>query len=58
MFGLLIGEHEKGSIPAYQPCDFVFKVARSAAEVAGFWRLRRQIFCEEQKRFSESDRDD
>lgn len=42
----------------YQPRDVVFKLARTAAEIEGFWRLRRAVFCEEQKIFQGSDADD
>ena len=40
------------------PQDFVFKIARTQEEIEGFWALRRAIFCEEQKVFQESDRDE
>ncbi len=42
----------------FTPQDFVFKIARSQEEIEGFWSLRRTIFCEEQKVFRESDRDE
>ena len=57
MFGLLSNERAQDSIPEYQPCDFVYRVARPGAEMAGFWRLRRRIFCDEQGVFQESDKD-
>jgi hypothetical protein len=38
--------------------DFTFRIARAGHELDGYWRLRRQIFCEEQAIFSESDRDE
>ena len=38
--------------------DFTFRIARTGHELDGYWRLRRQIFCEEQAVFSESDRDE
>lgn len=41
----------------YTPADFVFKIARTPDELAGYWALRGAIFCEEQKIFSGSDRD-
>lgn len=40
------------------PPDFAFKIARSSEEMNGYWELRRAIFCEEQRVFTESDRDD
>ena len=57
MFGLLTDEHTRDSIPAYQPCDFVYRVARSGMETRSFWRLRRRIFCDEQSVFHGSDKD-
>jgi predicted GNAT family N-acyltransferase len=39
------------------PMDFEFKIARSERERAAFWRLRRKIFCDEQRLFAGSDRD-
>jgi hypothetical protein len=41
----------------FTPQDFVFKIARTQEEIEGFWSVRRQIFCEEQKLFQGSDRD-
>jgi GNAT superfamily N-acetyltransferase len=43
--------------PAYRSSDFIFKIARSPAELEGYWRLRRRTFCEEQRVFSGDDRD-
>jgi len=42
----------------FKPCDFVFKIARTSHELEGFWRLRHKIFCEEQKIFRGTDRDE
>jgi putative N-acetyltransferase (TIGR04045 family) len=42
----------------FTPQDFVFKIARTQKEIEGFWALRRAIFCEEQKVFRGSDRDE
>jgi hypothetical protein len=41
----------------FMPQDFVFKIARTSDELAGYWALRRAIFCEEQKIFRGTDRD-
>ena len=41
----------------FMPQDFVFKIARTSDELAGYWALRRAIFCEEQKIFLGTDRD-
>jgi hypothetical protein len=41
----------------FRPADFVFKVARSPDELAGYWRLRRLVFCEEQGVFALDDHD-
>lgn len=38
--------------------DFVFRIARSPDEIEGYWTLRRAIFCEEQKIFRVTDRDE
>jgi hypothetical protein len=38
--------------------DFVFKIARAPDETEGYWALRRAIFCEEQKIFRVTDRDE
>lgn len=42
----------------YQANDFVYKVARTQSEIGGFWLLRRDIFCCEQRVFETSDRDE
>jgi len=42
----------------YAPQDFVFKIARTPSELAGYWRVRRDIFCEEQHIFAHTDRDE
>ena len=42
----------------FTPQDFLFKIARTEEEIDGFWALRRKIFCEEQKVFPGSDRDE
>ena len=42
----------------FLPSDFVFKIAGTPTELEGFWRLRRQVFCEEQRMFEGSDRDE
>lgn len=41
----------------FQPQDFVFKIAKTPADIAGFHQLRRRIFCDEQGVFQEDDRD-
>ncbi len=41
----------------FMPQDFVFKIARTAEELAGYWALRRAIFCDEQGIFRGTDRD-
>ncbi|MEM8953686.1 MAG: MSMEG_0567/Sll0786 family nitrogen starvation N-acetyltransferase [Verrucomicrobiota bacterium] len=41
----------------YSHSDFVFKIARSPDDLDGFFNLRRQIFCEEQRVFESDDRD-
>jgi hypothetical protein len=38
--------------------DFVFRIARMPDELEGYWALRRAIFCEEQKIFRVTDRDE
>ena len=38
--------------------DFVFKIAQTQLEWVGYWDLRRAVFCEEQRLFRDSDRDD
>lgn len=45
-------------LPHFAPSDFLFKIARTPAELKAFWRLRRDIFCREQRIFQESDRDE
>ena len=42
----------------YSTPDYVFKIARLADEIEGYWELRRAIFCEEQKIFKGTDRDE
>lgn len=42
----------------FTPPDFIFQMARSQRELAGYWALRRAIFCEEQRLFEGSDRDE
>lgn len=42
----------------YFPQDFVFKIAETREALAGYWKLRRAIFCEEQRIFTGSDRDE
>ncbi len=42
----------------FQPQDFVFKIATSDGDLAGFHALRRRIFCDEQGVFHEDDRDE
>jgi hypothetical protein len=42
----------------YMPQDFIFKIARSPDELAGYWDLRRTVFCHEQKIFELTDRDE
>lgn len=43
--------------PAFQPQDFVFQIATSEADRAAFFRLRQQVFCEEQQILRGEDRD-
>ncbi len=43
--------------PAYSPHDFVFKIAKTTADLAGFFSVRREIFCDEQKLFYQHDQD-
>ena len=45
-------------IRPYQANDFVYKIARASKEIDGFWRLRREIFCQEQQLFEGSDADE
>jgi hypothetical protein len=42
----------------YSEPDFVFGIARTPEALEGYWGLRRAIFCEEQKIFRGSDRDE
>lgn len=42
----------------FTPQDYVFKIARSRSELAGYWALRRAVFCEEQGIFAGDDRDE
>lgn len=42
----------------FTPPDFLFKIAETNEESKGYWALRRAIFCEEQKVFQGSDRDE
>ncbi len=42
---------------AFQPQDFVFKLAQNDEDRAGFHALRRRIFCDEQGVFRNDDRD-
>ncbi len=41
----------------FTPADYVFKIASTREELAGYAALRRAIFCEEQGLFQGSDRD-
>jgi predicted GNAT family N-acyltransferase len=43
------------SYPPYRPRDFVFKIARTPSELDGYWKLRRDVFCEEQQVFHAAD---
>jgi hypothetical protein len=43
---------------SFQATDFQFKIARASSEQDGFWHLRQQVFCQEQRIFSGSDRDE
>jgi putative N-acetyltransferase (TIGR04045 family) len=45
------------SYDQYLPVDFVFKIAHTGEEFDAYWRLRREIFCEEQAIFHGTDRD-
>jgi predicted GNAT family N-acyltransferase len=38
--------------------DFIFRIARTPDALEGYWALRRKIFCEEQKIFRGTDRDE
>jgi len=43
--------------PEYKPRDFVFKIASTPDELSGYWKLRKEVFCEEQHLFENHDRD-
>jgi hypothetical protein len=45
------------NFPSYSPHDFVFKIAKSREDLDGFFKVRRDIFCEEQGIFAGDDRD-
>lgn len=45
------------SFRSFVPQDFVFKIATDPADIAGYHRLRRDIFCTEQGIFEDDDRD-
>lgn len=46
------------SFPPYRPRDFIFKIASTPSELDGYWKLRRDVFCEEQHVFhADHDRD-
>jgi hypothetical protein len=40
-----------------QPVDLAFELATTSAQQAGFWQLRKSIFCDEQRIFVDTDRD-
>jgi N-acyl-L-homoserine lactone synthetase len=42
----------------FQSPDFLFQIAETREQLDGYWRLRRSIFCEEQRIFEGSDRDE
>lgn len=42
---------------SFTPSDFIFKIATEEKDLAGFFDLRRKIFCDEQKVFEKDDRD-
>lgn len=42
----------------YSEPDFAFRIARTPDALEGYWALRRAIFCEEQKIFRGTDRDE
>jgi hypothetical protein len=46
------------AFPPFTPPDFAFKLAKSPGEMEEYQALRRAIFCEEQKVFLDSDRDE
>jgi len=41
--------------PDYKARDFVFKIATTPDELQGYWRLRKEVFCEEQHVFHGAD---
>ena len=57
MYGLLLDARDIEAANDFQPCDFTYKFAETSAELKNFHRLRRQVFCEEQKVFDETDHD-
>jgi predicted GNAT family N-acyltransferase len=50
-------DHNLSTFKKYQPCDFSYKIATSPIELEEYWQLRKQIFCNEQKIFNGSDKD-
>lgn len=46
------------SFAPYTPPDFSFCIARDSEQLHGYWKIRTQIFCDEQKIFHDSDRDE
>lgn len=42
----------------FVPCEYRCKLATEAWELSGYWGLRRQVFCAEQRLFEESDVDE
>jgi len=42
----------------FTPADYIFKIARAPEDLEGYWTLRRAIFCDEQRLFQGSDRDE
>jgi predicted GNAT family N-acyltransferase len=43
--------------PEFKPRDFIFKIAQTHDEMEGYWRLRREVFCDEQQVFHGDDHD-
>ena len=43
------------SYPPFRPRDFIFKIASTPNELAGYWALRREVFCQEQHVFASGD---
>ncbi len=41
----------------FTPPDFAFRIACGRDQLAGYWKLRSEIFCEEQQIFQHTDRD-